>query len=239
MIGIYHKKDLDGICCGAIMKFRYPDITLIGYNYGEDIPDIPSGEQIIMGDVSFDMETMFLLNEKSNNQLTWVDHHISAYIDYNNYIIKNPDVLIDYHYSNEYAACELMWRVLYPGTPTPTAVQLLGEYDVWKNSDSDRWSDVIMPFQYGMRLLVSTPNEFPKNLFLRECADLQDEIMMTGQIIFEYQTRQNKNISVNGAFEYNFNGYRAICINQSGANSMLFSDVYDESKELNKTYEDK
>ncbi len=34
MIGIYHSADLDGFTSGAIIKRKYPNAKMIGYDYG-------------------------------------------------------------------------------------------------------------------------------------------------------------------------------------------------------------
>lgn len=84
VIGIYHSKDLDGICCGAIMKLKYPEITLIGYDYGEDIwekikeSDYPMFRQypqpvsVIMADVSLPADKMMELSKWCGGRLTWI-----------------------------------------------------------------------------------------------------------------------------------------------------------------------
>jgi hypothetical protein len=60
MIGICHSRDLDGYTSGAILKLKYPEIKLIGYDYGQPIPwdQIPVGEAVIMADVSLPMSDM-------------------------------------------------------------------------------------------------------------------------------------------------------------------------------------
>lgn len=86
MICIYHNKDLDGYCSGAIVKLKYPDCKMIGYDYGQPLELDITGEPIIMVDVSVPMTTMKKLSQLSNHQLTWIDHHASAIKDYNEYI---------------------------------------------------------------------------------------------------------------------------------------------------------
>jgi oligoribonuclease NrnB/cAMP/cGMP phosphodiesterase (DHH superfamily) len=52
MIGVYHNRDLDGFTSGAIIKLKYPDAKMIGYDYGQPFEQEVTGEPIIMADVS-------------------------------------------------------------------------------------------------------------------------------------------------------------------------------------------
>ena len=70
VIGIYHSKDLDGFCSGAIIKKKYPEAEMIGYDYGQDTDEIiekvrsyKTDVKVIMADVSFPMMDMFMLGE--------------------------------------------------------------------------------------------------------------------------------------------------------------------------------
>lgn len=39
MICIHHNKDMDGYTSGAVVKHRYPEAKLIGWDYKDDISD--------------------------------------------------------------------------------------------------------------------------------------------------------------------------------------------------------
>src|SRR3972149_4780364 len=104
MICIYHSRDLDGFTGGAIVKkwhdeFNdYPDnvgkgeLKLIGYDYGQPVPydQIPTGETVIMIDVSLKMPDMLKLSEHlgSWKQLIWIAHHISAIKEYEAFMFE-------------------------------------------------------------------------------------------------------------------------------------------------------
>ena len=114
----------------------------------------------------------------------------------------------------------------------PTAVQLLGEYDTWRNQDKERWDNAIMPFQYGMRMICSSPETFPKYLFDKGGVVTNypvEGIINTGKSILEYQKTQNER-ACRSSFEIEFEGFRAICLNNGGANSQVFDSVYDPEK---------
>jgi oligoribonuclease NrnB/cAMP/cGMP phosphodiesterase (DHH superfamily) len=238
MICIYHNKDLDGYCSGVIVKLKYPDAKLIGYDYGQPFPwnEIPTNTPVIMIDVSLPMDDMRKLSYHTDGQLTWVDHHASAIKDYKEVQEGGNPFKCDGVLENGIAACEGGWKYLFPDKQMPTAVKLLGEYDTWRNQDKKRWDNAIVPFQYGMRMICSSPETFPKELF-SEAQDIAisyadaycNKICENGRLILTYQKTQNER-ACKSSFEITFEGLRAICLNNGGANSQVFESVWDENK---------
>lgn len=229
MLGIYHSADLDGFTSGAIIKRKYPDAKMIGYNYNEkfevSLDDL--GKPIIMADVSMKMHEMQKLSELSNNQFTWIDHHRSKIQEYYDFVGDNEPfctaVLQD-----GISACEISWKYLFPDEPMPRGILLLGEYDTWRKADNNRWENEIIPFQFGMRSICNSVETFPSYLF-GDNDEIIDTIIEKGKAIIKYQSMVNEHI-FKSAFEYEFEGLRAICMNISGVNSEAFKSVYDESK---------
>jgi oligoribonuclease NrnB/cAMP/cGMP phosphodiesterase (DHH superfamily) len=230
MICIYHNKDLDGYCSGAIVRRKYADCKLIGYDYGQPFPwdGIPAGEPVIMIDVSLPMFDMERLSKYSGYQLTWIDHHISAISDYKNHDHFGINAILE----NGISACEGGWKHLFPGEEMPTAVKLLGEYDTWRNQDKERWDNAIMPFQYGMRMMCNSADTFAPELLESDDYAMEQAIkaiIESGRTILQYQKQQNER-ACRSSFEIEFEGLRAICLNNGGANSQVFDSVYDESR---------
>lgn len=229
MLAIYHSRDLDGYSSGAIIKHRYPEAKLIGFDYGQELNLESSdlGKPIIMSDVSMKMPDMVKLAEKSNWQLTWIDHHRSAIKEYNDFVGENENfckaVLED-----GVAACEGTWKYLFPDKKIPRAIKLLSDYDVWNNKDKNKWENEILPFQFGMRMICNSAETFPTYLFNDNEEDIID-IIKAGNTILKYQAQVNES-ACKAAFEYEFEGLRCICLNGGGFNSDVFKSVYDESK---------
>lgn len=230
MICIYHSRDLDGFTSGAIVKRRYPDAVLIGYDYGEELSmdKIPAGEPIIMVDVSMPMDKMLSLANRSHNKFTWIDHHASAIKDYEKFRETN-DWFCHAVLQSGIAACELTWQYLFPNETMPIGVNILGEYDTWRNSDKDQWENIVMPFQYGMRLICNSPETFPDYLFDSRVFDIET-IISKGDVILKYHAQIDVLLCRKAAFEHNIGGIRCICVNKGGASSTTFASVYDESK---------
>lgn len=235
MICIYHNKDLDGYCSGAIVKRKYPEAKLIGYDYGQPFPweEIPEREPVIMIDVSLPMADMYKLAAHTKEQFTWIDHHISAITDYRMYAAGGSQLGIIAVLEDGIAACEGGWKRLFPDEEMPTAVKLLGEYDTWRNINKERWDNAIMPFQYGMRMICISAETFPQVLLKDYSEVITDnpvyDIIHSGKTILTYQKQQNER-ACRSSFEIEFEGLRAICLNNGGANSQVFDSVYDPEK---------
>lgn len=242
MICIYHNKDLDGYCSGAIVKKRYPEAKLIGYDYGKPFPwdKIPEGSPVIMIDVSLPMADMARLSGHTGGQFTWIDHHATAITEYEEEALRDPHLRnIDTVLEVGRAACEIGWEYLFPDDKIPFAVLLLGVYDTWRKDGGLHldWDNVVLPFQFGMRQTCNSPETFPDFMFIKwgaaygiSLSGKEHEIVEKGKAILEYQASINQTNCRNASFEIEFDGLRAICLNGGGFNSDVFKSVYDPEK---------
>lgn len=234
MICIYHSRDLDGYCSGAIVKKKFPDAKLIGYDYGEPMPELTTGEAVIMIDVSMPMKDMEHIAENSNWQLTWIDHHVSAINEFKNYVGDGEAFCVAV-LEVGIAACEIAWKHFFKAMKMPMPVELLGTYDTFRNKDRDNWDSWVMPFQYGMRMICTSAESFPMELLMplelygASVLNKFNSIQNAGAVILAYQKEQNKKLCEK-AFEFNFLGLRAICLNTTTPNSLTFESVYDPNK---------
>lgn len=226
----YHNRDLDGFASGAIVKRKYPNAKFVGYDYGQPFEQTP-GEPVIMVDVSLPMKTMLKVAQASDFQFTWIDHHKSAINECHDFFegMKVPFAAL---LQDGIAACEGAWHYLHAPEPLPPAVLLLGEYDTWRNKDEKRWNDLILPFQYGMRLICNSLETFPMVLLEHNSLSVQmiDSIVRQGKLILDYEAQKSEMQCRLNAFEMEFEGLRAICLNTADKNSNTFNSVYDEAK---------
>lgn len=228
MIGIYHSRDLDGFCSGAIIKKRHPNALMIGYDYGEPIPDIPETDTIVIADVSFPMDQMHTLSKKCK-KLIWIDHHISAINGYYQWMADMQykpfmDVILD----STKSACEGAWKYFF-NRPVPPMVELLGKYDTWREANTPEWNNRILPFQYGMRAICNSLDTFPEDV-LSLVPDFEIECTIAGRAIIAYQAKIDEKSCRDGAFEIDFDGYRAICLNSNNFSSITFKSIYDPAR---------
>jgi uncharacterized protein len=233
MICIYHSKDFDGYCSAAIVKKKFPEVKLIGHDHGLefDLTQIEN-EPVYIVDISFPIETMIEISKRSSNQLTWIDHHLPKMKEYVDYISTNDNYCRS-HLNDQKAACELTWEYLFPELRMPIVVDLLGKLDTYRNHNTPEWYERILPFQFGIMLKANSPETFPVMLLendieYRHIPDIIDNYITKGKMIMEYQEQQDKNLCKK-AFEIDFYGYRAICVNGTGGSETLKS-VYDPEK---------
>ena len=220
----YHSADLDGHCSGAIVKFTFPEAELFPINYGDNFPWHYIDVTDIVYLVDFSLQPVNNMNKLYNilkNNLIWVDHHISAINDFKTHY---PNININGIQQNGVAACELIWKYLFPKNQIPTSVKLLSKYDVWKLDEN------VLPFQYGLRL----ENTWPENQNLWENLFIDNEqinsIINSGKTIINYQTKQDEKYCKSNAFEVEFEGYKAVVINKTLTSSLTLKSVWDNSK---------
>jgi hypothetical protein len=248
MVIIYHSRDLDGFSSGAICKKKYPNAKLIGFDYGQPFPydQVERGEEVIMIDVSLKMPEMMDLSEYCDGKLTWIDHHKSAIDDFLASALNDGSehypIGIDIYRSPKIqavlkvgrSACEIAWLYYFSDTPIPYSIQLLGEYDTWRNENKNRWEQEILPFQFGIRLFCNSPETFPEQLLEQvnypNTEYSYHHIMAQGITVLKYQAQVNERQCKSASFEFEIEGLRAICVNGGGFNSDVFKSVYDESK---------
>jgi hypothetical protein len=108
----------------------------------------------------------------------------------------------------------------------PFSIELLGIYDSWRNEDIVFWDNVIMPFQYGVRLICHDLDSFPIELLGFVCID---HFIRDGKNIIKYQDQLNKTQCQKKAFFTMFKKFKAICLNTGIFNSNVFKSIYNEN----------
>jgi len=225
---IYHNRDLDGFCSGAIAKdfllsckIPYADINMIGYHYGDPMPELEYGSTTYMLDVSFTPEQM--LDLSAHVRLVWYDHHKSAIEDsvthgYNN--IPGVRRVGD-------SASLIAFQSMFVGCKIPEIVYWVDRYDVWKKSDPLKpwisWNDV-MHAQYGMRSNFADPRCDDAFDYWRLAfnEDFMQSILEEGRTLFEFEENQNA-IRCKRAFDLEFQGLKFACINAFPAGSSVLN----------------
>jgi uncharacterized protein len=215
----YHSADLDGHCSGAILKNAFPLSELIGIDYGQPFPwdVVETGEKVYMADFSLQpFADMLRLNELCD--LTWIDHHKSAILDWEEHRRPVRYTVL----STEQSACELCWMHLFHDEQMPLAVLWLGRYDIWKHKEHPG----ALEFQYGMRLHTTWPDnqEFWQRLFTDEAFTLS--IREQGASLLAYEKTQNAKFIAAYGFVTELDGLRIIAANKGMSNSLLFESVW-------------
>lgn len=171
-ICIYHRVDLDGWMSAAVVKkwfieqnkegYQITDknivqnedeqlednkLDMLGWHYGDLIPDLSKYDKVVMCDISFPAEYMLdnlYQPDKGRKgakptKFIWIDHHKSAIDDWKN--IRWTGVLYHGLLNTKFAACELTWMYFFPGEEMPEIVRLLGRYDCFGHKQL--WKPVV------------------------------------------------------------------------------------------------
>ena len=217
MICIYHSRDLDGWMSAAVVKLKFPDVELIGWGYGQPIPDL-AFKEVILVDVT--LPTMFMVDNA--NRITWIDHHISA--------IKqmaelDPLPFFDGMRNDKFAACELTWKFFFPDQEMPEIVRLLGRYDCFGHKGTPE-EQTVLYFQFAARAMISNPEDAYAAL-TDLCKSENHVFAWTGQglMIYNYLCVEAQQTYAK-RFATIFDGHTFACVNQERFNPINFGIDY-------------
>lgn len=210
IICIYHSRDLDGWCSAAIVRKSFEEqhpespvynslysgdrsiisskknehsLTLLGWDYGDEIPNLSWYNKVIMCDISFPKEEMEKIAEEKD--FVWIDHHASAIKEMDSSEEFNSNVEQRFTQTN-YAACELTWFHFYPNEKISEFVRLLGRYDCFGHKGTDEEEKVLL-FQYSARANINGYEECYK--WLKRSINesyLEERMISSGEDIYKY-----------------------------------------------------
>ncbi len=249
---IYHKADFDGIFSREICrKYFRENAEYLGWDYGDPVPVVAEGREIVMVDISVD-------GLMDHRPIVWIDHHKSAIAKLSTNI---PGYRID-----GVAACRLAWQYFHTANVTrnpmldpcmtlpdkqafidrkvvePYAVQLAGEYDIWDKRNPH--TDV---FQSGLRSIDLTIYwdallSLKRKPTIEEVENMMDighhidvapdgtifptiiyTILANGKVLEYTNSKENASLMRDVAFEMNWSGLRFLAINKPRGNSRTFA----------------
>ena len=240
-LGIYHSKDTDGHFSGAVLKYKYPDIELRGWDYRDEVPSFESMEgydEIILIDITFPFDILQELGTKT--KLTVIDHHVSFKKQVDNHLQIGHDVVTDelksitfeYIYDDKLSACELGFKYYFGYIPP--IVELVGKYDTWRANGTDEWEETVLPMKYYLYGKVNKPEDV-KNYWFDSVEELYhediiDNMLEIGKSIMEYERKMDESKTNSYAFERDVYGLRALCINTNFMSSETMMTKFDSSK---------
>lgn len=230
---IYHKVDLDGVASAAIvvdyLKTKGREYELLGWTYGDPIPEIGGGVfKIWILDVSFGEDHEKICNKWNMycSEVIWIDHHKTAIPER---MMENQGMEGIRRIGT--AACELTWEYLYgPDDSCYEIIQYLSAYDVW-DKNRFNWDD-IMAIQYAIRARVGLDVDKMVDLIkaMEEYVSMGASLFAEGESIIKFLKIKNKGECANYSFEGHIDGYNAIFMNTLEFNAITFDSVYNEDK---------
>ena len=240
-LGIYHSKDTDGHFSGAVLKYKYPDIELRGWDYKDEVPSFESMngyDEIILIDITFPFDILQELGTRT--KLTVIDHHVSFKKQVDNHLQIGHDVVTDelksvtfeYIYDDKLSACELGFQHYFGYIPP--IVELVGKYDTWRANGTNEWEETVLPMKYYLYGKVNKPEDV-KNYWFDSVEELYhediiDDMLEIGKSIMEYERKMDESKTNSYAFERDVYGLRALCINTNFMSSETMMTKFDSSK---------
>jgi len=226
---IYHKADYDGkfsrdVCLYHLEKLQTVlEVTAIGWDYGDPLPDITRYDEVYLVDISND-----LLCAENKGKIIWIDHHATAIEKYGNDWrgIRLSGV----------AACRLCWQYFFNPLATaltvedyknrtvaePAILTLAGEYDVWDKHDPN--ADTL---QYGLRAKKFGTEEAMKYFRNWESdltldSDTLSSLLEAGRIAQSYGETVDAAAAAR-AHEHRWEGINWLMLNTASGNSKTFA----------------
>lgn len=232
----YHKVDWDGIASAAIVKMKHPEVILHPFNYNCEFPieEIAYDDTVYFVDVSIQPIDKMLAVCKITKNVILIDHHKSVIDEIRNPLIdipRNLELFLD----ASYAACELTYLKLFPMSPIPFCISLLGQYDSWRDTKDKakafdtNWKDVLR-FQYGMRINRLDPEWFLNFVLCPKGSSYEvvDNIIEQGSLLLRYQEQQNET-SMKSSFDATIDDIKLLCLNTGHRNSQVFQSKWNEA----------
>ena len=227
---IYHSRDLDGWMSGAIVRMKYPEVELVGWDYGMPYPEIEEGASVVMADISFPMPIMLDVAKKSGWKLTWIDHHASAIKEYEEFT-AGSETFMSTSLNSKFAACELTWQYFFKNEPIPEMVRLLGRYDCFGHKGTDE-EQKVLEFQYGARSVIRNTQEAYEYLTNNHVSydfvqytDATDRILDMGRAIYKYLCTEVEQKYAK-RFDIILDVYKFGCVNDWRLNPVNFGIDY-------------
>lgn len=220
MLCIYHSADFDGICSAAIVRHKFPECELIPWDNGFPIPDFDGrtqGETVYMVDISFPIQVM--INLSFEFYLIVIDHHDTfrqEVTERRSEFCKGTRFVFPPFKNGNKSGCELTWDYLFPENYMPTAVKLLGRYDV-----KDLESPNVMAFQYGLRAFASSYDpEIGVWSDLLTYSDIWGAIRDHGLSVVDFVHKDYLKYLEDFSFEASDDaGHRFLCLNRGNVDS--------------------
>lgn len=244
----YHSADLDGMCSGAIVKYRFPDVVMHPINYGDEFPfnEIEPEDTVYM--VDFCLQPFGFMQRLSmllagTGELIVIDHHKTTLDEWS----KSHTVYGNWLLQTDKAACELTWEYLFPDKPVPLAVKLLSLYDSWRFQGHEL-EDMVLPFQVRMRMEDLDPHNKHSDHAMSNWTDFFEEpihlnitkLIEEGRLLLRYDEANKAKYARTYAFETTLHlfshqvirprAFKAIAVNLGHTNSKVFDSVYDPAK---------
>lgn len=229
----FHNKDMDGYFSGAVVKHKYPDVELRGWDYKDPVPsyeEMMDFDEVILIDITFPLEILLQLSSESKDpKFTIIDHHISYKRQVDTYLEVGGQLPFEYIFDDKLSACELGMKHYFGYIPP--IIELVGKYDTWRANGTPEWETTVLPMKYFLYGRVGKPEDVKEDWLTNKIFPSVIEIMTnTGKAIMSYERKMDESKTRNYAFETEAYGLRALCMNTNFFSSETMITEFDPSK---------
>lgn len=167
VIIIYHRIDWDGYTSAAIALRAYPNADLLGWNYGDALPDVASYDTVILVDLTISDKNDVSWMLENRDKLIWIDHHANSISLVGNSNIRGIR-------GENVGGCILTWKYFFK-SELPLHVALCGTYDVFrKDGKYATWNDA-WAYQLSLNKLGRPSNEENSDAFVQKALSYINE----------------------------------------------------------------
>lgn len=243
----FHHNDADGRCAAFWVSLsaglhddRSFGCRFVEMDYSKRFPFemIHENEQIFIVDFSIDPTDMLRLL-KITEDVTWIDHHITAIKKYEGFAHKIRGIR-----RNGVAGCMLTYCYLHHMTDrgdgpikqfdpkmtddAPDFTKLIADWDVWKFE----YGDLTRQFITAFNAEDSSPESELWDRLLRDAKTRYTEALIDrGEIMLQYRNGFMADYCKLG-FPVQFEGYNCFALNIGHANSEFFKSVADRGYDI-------
>lgn len=244
---VFHHNDSDGMIGAYTIqaKLQSDQISFVPCDYTKpvNLEGIDGAEVYFVDFIPDDYEKVFAEIAERAEKLIVFDHHSSkadAVEKVNGW--GKPNVEITVRCEVGTSGGLVAWDELFPDLEPPQIFRIISDFDTFNlEKGKEDFYDRILPFQFGfMAVHDEQPILLPKiskaiAAYLQQPDEeifvgLMAECFSKGRIIFNHLQQSWAKAAENSAFEAEFEGLRAICINTADKGSMQFDSVYDPEK---------
>lgn len=230
----FYHIDADGKCAAfwvkklANHKDKYSR-EFIPINYGIEFPfdRIQKDEQIYIVDYSIlpeEMEKLLTITQ----DVTWIDHHISAIKRYDNFPHEIKGLRYDGVAGCMLTYCYFMYMIntgkpfeMYMTKSAPMFTKYIADYDVW----TFQYGYNTRAFEAGLSIWDLDPENSNWEILYNSKGEREFEIINNGDIILTYRDVWSAKYCSHVGYEVEFEGYKCFAINLAMVGSDNFSSV--------------
>lgn len=116
----------DGFAASWVANKARSGSTIIGCVYGDPVPEIPEGEEVIIVDFSFPKADLEALADRGCSVLV-LDHHQTAWKN-----LQDLSARINATFDMAECGATLTWKHFFPTYPMPAFLEYVRDRDLWQ-----------------------------------------------------------------------------------------------------------